>query len=258
MVANYEEESSYIDRAYERVSALQVGARDPNVRVRKFSYVQVRFRNHPGTKATQRHHAILHKLTSRSAAPIFGPIASGGTKREAHWVGEADRGSLLCSMPSSLRRRGLQKWKMARKTREFRISSCRQSMTKRAEVGTHPPSSRQGDLSTLSAAKPLSSAQSSWTSCAISCAGTSATNCTRMLAHISSFAFPLRAMLFPSLPLTRSLGLGRTVRTKGRVIVKGAKMNMRRLKTEDSNGEPATRPKLGAVVSVDTLFAVRF
>jgi hypothetical protein len=32
------------------VTALQVGARDTNVRVRKFSYVQVRFSTHPGTR----------------------------------------------------------------------------------------------------------------------------------------------------------------------------------------------------------------
>jgi hypothetical protein len=47
------------------------------------------------------------------------------------------------------------------------------------------------------------------------------------------------------------------VRTKGKVIVQGAKMNMRRLRTEDSNGDPTSRPKLGAVAPVDTLFAVR-
>lgn len=41
------------------------------------------------------------------------------------------------------------------------------------------------------------------------------------------------------------------------MIVKGAKMNMRRLRTEDSDGNPTSRPKLGAVAPVDTLFAVR-
>ena len=82
VVAKYEQESQYIDSAYEKVTALQVGARDPNVRVRKFSYVQVCFKTHSGIGDTQQHPAMMHQLMPCAAAPNLSPDSLESDEKE--------------------------------------------------------------------------------------------------------------------------------------------------------------------------------
>jgi hypothetical protein len=82
VVAKYEQESQYIDSAYEKVTALQVGARDPNVRVRKFSYVQVCFKTHPGIGDTQQHPAMMRQLMPCAAPPNLSPDSLESDEKE--------------------------------------------------------------------------------------------------------------------------------------------------------------------------------